>query len=372
MDNLFTGPSATTVATVESPAKKHALPRASVIIVNYNGFDYLEDCLSSVLDQSYPDFEIVLVENASTDGSADIAEYYVDQLTLVKAGENLGFAGGNNLGIQHATGNYLAFLNPDTVVEPNWLFELVTTLESNPQAGLATARILLLSKPDRINTCGNDVHFTGIPTVRGWMQAAEAMDRLEEVISVSGACFVTRRSLLSEIGGFDSDFFLYSEDNDLSWRAQLAGYRCLYVPTSVIYHRYAPRFEADKFFYLERNRYRLVLQNFKWRTLLLLLPALILSDVVTWGFAVLQGRQHIAAKLRVYKWFLSHWPEVNRARRRVGSFRRERDHEILKRCSYRLGYGLAANGGFASKIASKLFDPVFFVLYRLYLIVVQW
>ncbi len=357
---------------VKRPEHTRHLPRVSVVIVNYNGQDFLEACLVSLRQQDYADYEIILVDNASRDRSLDIARQHADQVTLVVSEHNLGFAKGNNLGVQHATGDYLAFLNPDTVVHPDWLTELVHAMQTIDRAGLATAKILLLSEPDRINTCGNDVHFTGIPTVRGWMQPADSMNRREEVCSVSGACFMISRQVFEEIGGFSDDFFLYSEDNDLAWRAQLAGYSCWYVPTSVIYHRYAPRFGAEKFYYLERNRYRLVLQNFRWKTIVLLVPALVLSDIVTWGYALLQGRAHVAAKLRVYGWFLTQWKTLAAARARVNGFRRAPDRDILKRCSFRLSYGLAANEGLLSRLASRVFDPVFFVLYRTYRATIRW
>ena len=109
------------------------------------------------------------MDNGSTDGSAEYVEREFARVTLLRAGENLGFGGANNLAARQATGEYLAFLNPDTAVEPGWLRALIGALHGNPGVGLATPKILLLSRPDRINTCGNDVHFTGIPTVRGWM-----------------------------------------------------------------------------------------------------------------------------------------------------------------------------------------------------------
>lgn len=363
---------AMTPDTAKRSAPPRHLPRVSVIIVNYNGQEFIENCLASLRQQAYPDYEIILVDNASSDRSLEIVRQHGDAVTLVASEHNLGFAKGNNLGVQHADGDYLAFLNPDTVVHPDWLAELVRAMQTIEGAGLATAKILLLSQPDRINTCGNDVHFTGIPTVRGWMQPADTMNRREEVCSVSGACFLISRQVFEEVGGFNDDFFLYSEDNDLAWRAQLAGYSCWYIPTSVIYHRYAPRFGAEKFYYLERNRYRLVLQNFRWKTIALLVPALALSDVVTWGYALMQGRAHVAAKLRVYKWFLTQWQTWAAARARVSSFRRAPDREILKRCSFRLSYGLAADEGLISRIASRLFDPIFFVLHRAYCATIRW
>ncbi len=344
-------------------------PQVSIIIVNYNGLAYLDACLTSVFAQAYPNFEVILVDNGSVDGSvAWVEENFLANedhlpLTVVRSEENVGFGHANNLGARHATGEYLAFLNPDTVVTESWLYPLVDVLEQQPDVGLATAKILLSSHPDRINTCGNEVHFTGFPACRGWMWPAQSVVRVEDVGSISGAAFVMRRAVFELLGGFDGRFFLYVEDNDLSWRAHLTGYRSVCVPDAVIYHKYAPRFEPQKYFYLERNRYLLLLKNLERRTLLLLLPALLLAEVIAWGYAILHGPEHVCAKVRAYRWVFAHWQETLAARRSVQSLRRASDRVILARCAYRPAYGLAQEG-WMSRIAGLVFDPLFGLLYR--------
>ena len=156
-----------------------------------------------------------------------------------------------NVGVRSSSGNYLAFLNPDTVVEPGWLDALIAALEADPRAGLATAKILLLDDPARINTCGCDVHYTGLTLCRGMGMGRSALTDPVDVSAVSGAAFVIRRDLFEALSGFDAAYFLYMEDTDLSWRARLAGYSCLYVPTSFVYHDYSLRFGPKKAFYEE-------------------------------------------------------------------------------------------------------------------------
>ena len=359
-------------AGVESFAGPRGLaPKVSIIIVNHNGRQHLEACLTSVLNQTYPDYEVILVDSGSTDRSAEYVEQRFGQVRLVRAGENVGFGCANNLGGRLAAGEYLAFLNPDTVVEPDWLQPLVRTLQRHPAAGLATAKILLCSQPDRINTCGNQVHLTGIPSCRGYMLPADSLDQLDEVCSVSGAAFVIHRRVFEQIGGFDTGFFLYAEDNDLSWRALLAGYRCLYVPDSVVYHDYAPRFGPDKYLYLERNRYQLLLRNLRRRTLLLLAPALVLAELVTWGYAWVRGRAHLRAKLGSYGWLLANWPAIRRGRRRIQARRQAPDREILRRCSHALAYDLAGQGRTA-RLGRILFDPLFGVWHCICSKVIFW
>nr|MDA8219853.1 glycosyltransferase family 2 protein [Dehalococcoidales bacterium] len=206
------------LSTLRQEAKTDV--QVSVIVVNYNGRPHIGQCLHSLLADRRQDREIILVDNASTDGSADYVEQAFPQVRLIRNERNEGFGQANNLAAGVANGNYLAFLNPDTVVEPNWLDPLIATLEANPQAGLATSQVLLLSDPKVVNTCGSEVHQTGLTLCRGMGEPRDAFPLIEEVDAVSGAAFAMPRYLFWALGGFDPDFFLYMEDTDLSWRAR--------------------------------------------------------------------------------------------------------------------------------------------------------
>ncbi|MBM4431359.1 MAG: glycosyltransferase family 2 protein [Chloroflexi bacterium] len=344
---------------------------ASIVIVNYNGWHHLQRCLPSLLQEEQQDCEIVLVDNASSDGSPAHVARAFPRVRLIRNVDNLGFAQGGNLGAAHAQGQYLAFLNPDTVVEAGWLQALIAALEADAQAGLATSKILLLSDPARINTCGNEMHYTGLTLCRGLGRERESFPTVEEVSAVSGAAFAVRRELFQALGGFDPDLFMYMEDTDLSWRARLAGRTCLCVPSSVVLHDYALRFGPDKTFYQERNRYLLLLKGLRWRTLLLLLPALLLAEVVTWGFVLLREPRRLGNKLRAYAWIVSHWSHIQRKRQQAQSSRRVRDRQLLARCTFRLDYGQAGRGPIA-RLASWLFDPLFGAWQRLALALMGW
>jgi GT2 family glycosyltransferase len=139
----------------------------SVIIVNYNGGKYLNDCLSSVLAQSYGNLEVVLVDSCSSDDSVDYVKKKFPQVKIVTNSKNLGYGGGNNMGFNHALGEYIAVLNPDTVVEKDWLLELVSALQRRPESKIVTSQVLLYDDPDSINGCGNDVHISGLVFSRG-------------------------------------------------------------------------------------------------------------------------------------------------------------------------------------------------------------
>lgn len=347
-------------------------PRASVVIVNYNGGDQVTACLESVLaDPAGAAYQIILVDNASSDGSAQVVADRFPRLTLLRSQTNLGFGGANNLGARHARGDYLAFLNPDTVVTPGWLEALLAALEEEPQPALATSKILLLNEPERINTAGNEVHLTGLTLCRGAGLDSDRLDEPAEVTAVSGAAFAMHRELFEQLGGFDAEFFMYLEDTDLSLRARLAGARCLYVPRSVVYHDYELRFGPDKTYYEEHNRYRMVLKAFRWPTLLLLLPALLLAEVVTWGYVLLRDRPRWRNKLRAYAHLVHTWPGLRAARLQAQSLRRRPDRELLRAAHYRLDFE-QTGAGLVADLAHVVFDPLFFVARKAMLAVIFW
>jgi len=326
--------------------------------VNYNGGNLLRQCVESVLHAAHPDDELVVVDNASTDGSIETIAQDFQGVRIVRNKTNLGFGGGNNLGAQHAQGDYLAFLNPDTTVEPGWLDPLIASLDATPQAGLATPRILLMDAPDTINTCGNNMHYTGLTLCRGMGFPADTYQTSDEVSAVSGAAFVVRKTLFHTLGGFDESFFLYMEDTDLSLRTRIAGYQCLYVPTSVVYHSYRLRFGPRKTYYQEHGRYRLLLKSLQWRTLLWLAPALLLAEIVTWGFVLTRDNLRIMNKLRAYASVMRNLRTIMQQRQHVQSLRRVQDYDIILGCSAHISFEQTGTG-LASILASRLFNPWF-------------
>jgi GT2 family glycosyltransferase len=345
--------------------------RASVIVVSYNGRGDLHRCLQSVFGEPDPDVELIVVDNGSSDGSADHVANTFPAVRVIRNAINSGFGAGCNLGAGFAQGVYLAFLNPDTVVEPGWLDELIRALDVTPDAALATSQVVLRDAPDQINAAGNDTHFTGLTLCRGAGQPRRRFEERADVGAVSGAAFVARRSVFAALGGFDESFFLYMEDADLSWRARLAGYRCLYVPSSVVYHRYALRFSPSKTFYQERNRYRMLLKTLRWRTILVLAPGLLLAECVTWGFVLLGDLRHLTNKLRAYCWIATHWREIQEARRRTQARRRRSDRELIASCGASIDFR-QVRLGIVTTVAERLVNPVFRTLHRIAVARIDW
>lgn len=313
----------------------------------------------------------MLVDNASTDGSAEYVKETFPRVRVIRSRQNLGFGLANNLGAREASGEYLAFLNPDTAVEPGWLEALLAALDSDPTIGLVTSKILQMDAPDRVSGCGNQVHCSGLTLGRGMGLDRDAFQEMEEVAAISGASFATRRHVFEAVGGFDGDFFMYVEDTDLSFRTWLSGYRLVHVPQSVVYHDYALHFGPRKTFYQERNRYLMLLKNLRWATLLFSLPALLLAELVTWGFVLLREKKHVRNKLDAYWWVVSHWSEIMAKRQQVQALRQATDGDLLRRMTHRLAYE-QTGGGVLSALAHVIFDPLFFLCHQFALLGVRW
>lgn len=328
----------------------------SIILVAHNHRSELIRCLASLGPR--PSDEVIVVDNASGDGTATAVRERFPSVRLIVCNRNLGFGGGANLGAAAAGGDVLAFLNPDTVVTSGWLAALERALAADPSVGLVTPKILLWRRPDVVNACGTDVHLSGLTLCRGLGAPARAYDTPAEVGAVSGAAFAVRRELWRALGGLDATFFLYMEDVDLSWRAQLAGSRCLYVPDAVVYHDYRPRLGPRKLYLLERNRYRLLLKTLRGRTLVRLLPALLLAELVAWGYVLRYRPTAAASKALAYGAVLAGWRELMARRSRVQAQREVDDRVLLARTVGRLAYEQAGRGA-ATRVGRNLVDPLF-------------
>jgi GT2 family glycosyltransferase len=344
-------------------------PRISIITVNTNELHRLKQYLPSVT-ASRGDFEILISDNGSRDGSREYLAARYPEVRVVSNGKNIGFCAANNRAAESARGEFLVFLNPDTVVDPDWLTQLLEPF-ADPSVGLTTAKILLMGEPNRINTCGNDIHLTGLTLCRGLGRLREAFPESEEVAAVSGAAFAIRSDLFRMLGGFDEDFFIYMDETDLSCRARLAGWRCRTAPHSLVWHDYNLRFGSEKIFLQERNRYQLLLKNFRWPTIAVLLPGLILAEAVTWGYVLLFQQGHGKKKWQAYVELFRRWKETMRKRRDVQSLRKVRDRDLLRRMGWRLGFFQVSQSP-VSRLAEAVFDPLFLLLRGAVMLLVWW
>jgi GT2 family glycosyltransferase len=242
------------------------LPRPSVIILAWNGLPYLVPCLDAVLAQEVHGVEVLVVDNDSADGSASLVERQYPQVRLIRNERNLGFAGGNNVGLQHATGDVLVLLNQDTVVRPGWLAALLATFERCPDAGIVGSKIL---DPDActLQHAGGRVErplILGQHDGHGQPDNGQ-YDEPRQVEFITGASMALRRQLLAEIGPLDEGFYPgYFEDVDICHRARAAGYTVWYEPRSVLIHQESASMRCDSLaghYFYYRSRIRFVLKH---------------------------------------------------------------------------------------------------------------
>jgi len=212
--------------------------RVTVIICNWNGGDYVGRCLRALESQTYSDFRVVVVDNASTDGSPERIERDFPAVKLVRAGANLGFAGGNNLGFRYAAGSeWVALLNPDAFAEPAWLESLVAAAMRLPQCASIGSTLLRADDPRVLDGVGDVYHVSGLHWREGHGKPrADRALGAKEIFAPCAAAALYRLAAVSEAGGFDEDYFCYAEDVDLGFRLRLLGYRSWYEPASVVHH----------------------------------------------------------------------------------------------------------------------------------------
>jgi len=211
--------------------------RVSVVIPNWNGKRFLPGCLDSLTQQSYPDVEVIVVDNGSKDGSLELLQSTYPQVKLACFPVNTGFSVAVNRGIREASGEYIALLNNDTVVDPDWLSEMIRVLKSHPEAGSCGCKMLAYDDHKLLDGAGDGYRRGGLPGRIGHREVdLGQFDQQRYILGACGGAALYRRSLFDDIGLFDEDYFAYLEDVDLGLRAQSAGYKCLYVPTAIMYH----------------------------------------------------------------------------------------------------------------------------------------
>lgn len=212
-------------------------PKFTVVIPHWNGKHFLPPCLDSLKRQTYSSIEVIIVDNASTDGSQMLLREQYPWVRLIELPENRGFTGACNVGIRAAQGEIIALLNNDTEVEPDWAATVMDAFTRYPHIGSVASKMLLYDRRDHIHTAGDYFTVDGRAGNRGvWQKDVGQYDREEFVFSACGGSSAYRRSMLDQIGLLDDEFFFLMEDVDLGWRAQLAGWQCLYTPKAVVYH----------------------------------------------------------------------------------------------------------------------------------------
>ena len=320
---------------------KSSLPtkKVAVLVLNYNGLGFLGDCLKSLERLNYPNYEVILVDNASSDGSVEYVRQNFSWVKIVAHQSNYGPCEGYNRAIQYADGDYLAFLNSDIVVDSNWLAELVRAAEEY-QADICGSKILLCGKPQLINYSGAKITPIGVGYCLDFgMPQNQANDRTKPTITgaTGGAAMAIKRETFTRLGGFDPDYFWGSEETDLCWRAWLYGYRVIQVPSSIAYHRsggsWVGRHSPMRIFYGQKNRLANIIKYFGLVNLVKGLAISLVYDMVMIVRLLLRGEfKALAALAKGNFQFIRELPRSLKKRQEV-----QRNRQISDKKLYQLG-----------------------------------
>jgi GT2 family glycosyltransferase len=330
-------------------------PELSIVLVSYNSLSDLQRCLPTIAAQKTGfSYETIVVDNHGKDGVRDWIQEAYPQIRYSQNPVNSGYAGGNNLGLKQAFGRWTLFLNPDTELLPDCLEQLRKTAHEFPNAFITPK---LLNADGTINACGNVMHYTGITTCRALNEPSAAYTGLEAVPLLSGAAFLAPTVAARRLGGFDETYFMYFEDTDLSLRARLAGFSLLCDARASIVHHYKLGMNPVKFYHLERNRLLTFFKIFSRKTLLQLLPALLITEGMTWAYS-LRGWAYFRARFRTYFWLWENRSTWLKNRRAIQQNRRITDEIILKDCRSSLPFEQLAGpapGRFLNAVTQPLF-----------------
>jgi len=306
------------------------MPEISVIVVNWNGRHFLNDCLSGLRRQTFRDFETILVDNGSDDGSVEHVRQHFPEVRLLALDSNQGFTGGNIAGYELARGNLIVLLNNDTEAHPQWLESIYRGSISYPDAGSFASKMMYFDNRKQIENCGFQLGKAGTTLELGrdeadgskWMQP-------RTVFGGCGGAVAYRRSMLEEIGFFDPDFFMIYEDVDLSFRAQLSGYDCVYLPQAIVYHRYRStlgRAPTVQVFYAQRNIEFVYLKNIPALMMLRSFPWRIAYELGAAAYFIRHGAGLSFARAKIEA--LKNLPDLLAKRRRIQRAKTRSNHQL--------------------------------------------
>ena len=324
--------------------KQH--PLVSVIVVNYNGKNLLENCFQSISQINYPNYEVLLIDNNSTDDSIEFVKNNYSSAIIIKLEKNYGFAYPNNVGAKNARGDYFLFLNNDTKVTPNFIDELVKAMEDEPKVGICQS--MLLKPNGDVDSSGDFIDLIGVA-----FSSKEKISKKREILSAKGASMMVRKEVFEKLDGFDEKFFISFEDVDLGWRAWIMGYKVLVIPQSVVYHlggQTITKAKPDLAFHGLKNQMSMKITNFETRSVV----NVILKFIFIYGFRMLhvlldysfKGKTSIAATnyensiaqkpslnaiLKSFGWLLTNLGYLSKKQKLLNKNRVYKTNDLIKR-----------------------------------------
>lgn len=316
------------------------LPIVSIIVVNYNGKHYLEECFNSIYDSDYPSdkLELILVDNASKDGSYEYVKKIFPNVRILQLDKNYGFCKPNNEGVKIARGKYVVLLNNDTVVDKKWLSELVKGVLNDKDVISCASKIFFHGRKNFINAAGGKIAINGGGFYNGYGDKdCEKYNNFEYTGFGCGAGVLVKKDFFEKIGGFDEDYFASCEENELGWKSWLFGYKVLYVPTAVMYHKLSGTFGSKsgfqpiKVYLITRNRLYNILKNFEFTNVLKGFLVSIIFDTYRAILHLLYGN-FAATKsiIKAYTDFMRNFRKMIGKRKIIQENRKRSDKELYE------------------------------------------
>ena len=306
-------------------------PLISIVILNYNAGDLLIDCVDSIQKSNYKNYEIIVVDNISKDKSHKKCKEKFPNIKLIENSENLGYCEGNNVGLRVTNGEFVVILNPDTIVDPSWLSELLQAYRKNGD-GIYQPKFLASTDHSMLLSTGNMIQIFGF----GYSRAKGDIDKkqyenFEKIDFASGTCIFTSKKIIEEIGLFESFLFAFHDDFELCWRGALIGINSFYVPSAIVYHPiegYSFKWSPLKFKLLERNRKYCLLTLYSRSTFYKMIPGLLLVDIAVLFFYLSKGlgKMKIAADIEILK----NLGKINEKYKQNQEKRKIADKELIK------------------------------------------
>jgi GT2 family glycosyltransferase len=315
----------------------------SIIILNYNGKAFLKDCIDSILKQTYSDYEIILFDNSSTDDSVNFLNdnYKTNKVKVIVSEKNLGFSGGNNEALKHSQGEYIVLLNNDTIVEENWLEELVKAVNIDSSVGIAQSLVYTEGIPLKYYEMNGTLNLFGHNVMSFFNIGA---DGIGDIFMVTGCSFIIKREVLNSVHGlFLDEYFAYAEDSYLSFKIKFAGYRSIHNSRSVVHHlggatmkKYKSRFVT---YYQERNRILNFLIFFSDSFRRKYYPYLLFNISLKFLYSVFFRKYSFAGIVKAYYWIFTNSEWIEKQRIETNKIKKVSEDDVLKVLS-----GKVANG----------------------------
>ncbi len=354
--------------------------KVGIIMVNYKDYaeKYLADFRRGLLEQDYPN-ELVsyyMVDNASSEYSLKYLKENFPEAHIISR-EDGNYAEANNAGARKAIEDdcdYLLIANIDTTVDKSWVKELFLALEKNEQVGIAQSKILLYPKTEeeimnpKINTLGNIMHFLGFGFTSAYQEKDREIEGYPEIKGYASGCsFITRKEVFEKIGGYDSEYFMYHDDVEISWKAKLLGYKIILAPKSIIFHKYEFSRSIRMLYYMERNRILVMFHFYSLPTLVLLVPAIIFMEAGMWFFSIVNNWVTTKAKVSLYFLNTHNWLKICKKRKFLSSIKKRKEREIVKYFEGRVLFQEISN-----PVLKYIANPIFNVYWKLVKFFIIW